>query len=272
MTRGMGAFGRGGARPETPQEALKTLVERTDTGAAVDALQDVVKLRATMENAAKEKARAKARAKTNARRRAAAGDRGLYMTDTVVPKPDPEPEPEPEVLPGQVAERKPAAARSWMEDAPGGAKAKAKAKAAALKGRVPPKLRISTIPGPSSLSSLDLKEALRPQQAQFSDFGLTDEEAKKAEAEEVKAKAKAKARARAIAAARQRQGLGNDVLTNARNNAVSESHHNNFKQTPLAIDPADHAAATPAQKAIKNLPANDVQTLQAMLRELDEDY
>jgi len=121
---------------------------------------------------------------------------------------------------------------------------------------------------PQSLSSLDLKEALRQQQEQFSNLGLTEEQ-QQAEDEAAKAKTRAKARARAVAAARQRQGLGgrNSVVEGARNAAVQD--HHSFKQAGLVAAASDELG-TPAQKVLRALPADDLKSLQAMLREMDE--
>lgn len=264
--RAMGAFGRGrGAAAsgvsEVPSDSERQAIHEQKQ-------EETAKMREKLAAAEKDKARAKAKAKAMAKARAR-GARGTYMTDsTAAPQqPDLEPEPEPEPLPGQpLGTTEPKAGHSWLDDAPGGTRAKAKA--AAVAARVPPKLRISTMTTPQSLSSLDLKEALRQQQEQFSNLGLTEEQ-QQAEDEAAKAKTRAKARARAVAAARQRQGLGgrNSVVEGARNAAVQD--HHSFKQAGLVAAASDELG-TPAQKVLRALPADDLKSLQAMLREMDE--
>ena len=105
---------------------------------------------------------------------------------------------------------------------------------------------------------MDLKKGLGQQREAFpnSSEQHAQDDAAMAEA---KAKAKAKARARAVAAARQRQGFGGHDC----DNSVAEDARNSVAAAPDEL-------LAPARKALRDLPADDLKSLRAMLVELDE--
>lgn len=275
VARAAFSFGRGrGSTQSTRQRADSEHSEDSDVSEIEDeslAHEEAERLRQKLAAADKHKARERARAKAIAKARSR-GARGTYMSDAAVatlPRPVPELEPQqlPGQLPGSTQQVGPAPVPSWMDDAPGGKNAQAKAVAAAA--RVPPKLRI-----PASLSSMDLREALRQQQDLLSNPSGQQAQADGA-MDEARVKAKAKARARAVAAARRRQGLDdhgyqNVVVERARKSAAAANARNHsLKEASFATAVSDELV-TPAQKALRGLPADDLKSLRAMLHELEE--